>query len=224
MNPPPEQHPDPDLAIMRPIFERFPIKTVVDIGANYGRTVKMWLDLGATTVMAIEPVPKIFEYLHSRYLHDRRVVCFCSGIGAMDERVDDLALYNCYSLRPVADPRLERSLELRDDPPFSVRFSPLDAFEFRPDFVKIDVDGMEAKVLAGAAKTLAHRPPVLFELSYLPQVYGDSCERMVNQIFDLGYQIETFGSMAGQTFTTWRELDKVFPWHSSYDVLLTPAP
>jgi FkbM family methyltransferase len=53
----------------------------------------------------------------------------------------------------------------------------------KPSFVKMDVEGAEAKALAGAAKMLADAPP-----NWLIEIHNDDCEKVVRQTLrDAGY-------------------------------------
>lgn len=59
----------------------------------------------------------------------------------------------------------------------------------RVDFVKLDVDGAEADVLAGGARTLGRdRPPIVMELA--PYVFGDTggFEEVVTLLLGQGYR------------------------------------
>lgn len=61
----------------------------------------------------------------------------------------------------------------------------------RVDFIKIDVDGYESKVICGAMQTLRrYQPALILELgAYTIESVGDSLEEIVNCIFSLGYKI-----------------------------------
>jgi FkbM family methyltransferase len=58
-----------------------------------------------------------------------------------------------------------------------------------PGLIKIDVEGAESSVLAGARKLLATGSPVVFIEAHSPVLKRD-CERMLRE---LGYEVETLG-------------------------------
>lgn len=54
----------------------------------------------------------------------------------------------------------------------------IDSFDFKPDFIKIDVEGMEFDVLRGAKKTvLKYKPLIMIEENGLCERYGHRSER-----------------------------------------------
>jgi FkbM family methyltransferase len=58
-----------------------------------------------------------------------------------------------------------------------------------PDIVKIDVDGYEGRVLAGAAETLSRRPFILLELHKDKKLrFGARRRDIANTLFNLGYR------------------------------------
>jgi len=76
---------------------------------------------------------------------------------------------------------------------------------YRIDFIKIDTDGMEMKVLRGAQETLRRfRPVVIFEL--IPQDItdaGDSAEALVQLLQELKYRLLHEGSLQ-----PWRDYEE----------------
>lgn len=221
------------------IFDRFPIESVLDIGANRGDTVAIWLAAGAKCVHAMEPVEPLYKACVERFRDDPRVACHHIALSDVAHVEENLGLFNCWSLLPDGDTRLERSIEHWGET-FTVKFETMDAWlesltvartldeitvpMFTPDFLKIDVEGMEDKVLRGGSRYIREgKPIIMLEVSYLPKVYGDSCEGMIDRVFDLGYIIETFHAGAeGRVFHDTAAFMEIFPWHTSFDVLLVP--
>jgi hypothetical protein len=63
----------------------------------------------------------------------------------------------------------------------------------RIDFVKMDVDGFEGKVIRGAQETLAkHRPVLFFELTPAAvRANGDNPDEVLRTLLGLGYTMRT---------------------------------
>lgn len=57
-----------------------------------------------------------------------------------------------------------------------------------PDVIKIDIEGAEARVLAGAARLLAERRPIV-----ICEVHGREERELVRQLLR-DYDVETLGS------------------------------
>lgn len=200
-------------------------KVVLDIGANDGGMFNSFVSNGAQEVHAFEPVPSQFAKAAATFGHDRRWIGSMVGISDVPGSLESVNVYNAWTLLPQAHYQVGRALEFKDAPPFQVEFTTVDIYvkgsNVAPDFIKIDVDGYERRVLMGALATIAkYRPPMLFELSYLPSLIGDNCEALCKLIFELGYVVVT---MDGKTVVRdWISLIERFPWRSSFDVMLFP--
>jgi FkbM family methyltransferase len=208
------------------VFGAFPISTVLDVGAATGGTVVQWLGRGALRVHAVEPVPENQQQLRERFGGDARVVLHDCGISDRQETVENLNVFNTWSLMPEKDAVLERAVEFRDKKPFPVQFTTIDALaashSIAPDFVKIDVDGYEAKALRGAQVVLAtYRPIVRLELSYLPFFYGDCCECMIRWIYANGFVVTN--EAITEVYRDSRAVMRIYPWDTSFDVWLFPV-
>lgn len=103
----------------------------------------------------------------------------------------------------------------------AVDFVKLDSMVSFADFIKLDVDGAEAKVLDGALKLLSRcRPHVMMELSSLAKLIGDEPTRAARILLDLNYRCV---SMDGEfTVDSLEKLMPYWPHHTSYDVLFIP--
>ena len=72
----------------------------------------------------------------------------------------------------------------------------LDRFELNNiQLIKIDVEGMEQKVIEGACKTLASNnyPPVIFEAWTWKDFYKPRREALLSLFSELGYDVQSFG-------------------------------
>lgn len=209
----------------RAYLQQQKIRHVLDVGANIGDTTAEFLALGAERVVALEPNPACMAKLAERFQGDTRVELVPLGASDVAHQEQGLNVFNCWTLARDGETGLDRSLEY--GAPFDVSFETLEqvcaARQWVPDFIKIDVDGHEAKVLRGAAELLTtRRPLVLLEVSYLPRSFGDCCECMLESVFSKGYQIVSL--LDGVTYRSTRAFMRVFPWDTSFDVFLEPQP
>lgn len=91
------------------------------------------------------------------------------------------------------------------------------------DLIKIDVDGMDLKVLRGGQQTLARsRPQVIVEIGeYTLHAVGDSVEAFYNFVKNMNYRIE---SEYGSILETLKDIKNAIPdlANSTINVLLRP--
>jgi FkbM family methyltransferase len=209
----------------RMLFEAYKVKNVLDVGANIGGFIPMWLEQGATTIHAVEPVPECYDQLVATYADDPRVHCHPLGVSSVPGKLTDVNIFNCWTLQPEASTSLARALEFVGKPPFNVELTTIDDLllrtHFKPDFIKIDVDGYEPKALRGARDYIvSRRPLIMLELSYLPSVIGDCCECMIRELYGLGYILTRLNG--GKRLPTVRDVMRIFPWDTSFDVICEP--
>ena len=131
-----------------------------DVGANWGFfSLLMAAEQGFTgTVHAFEPVPetrRALESLVDQAMLSGRVLCHRLGLSNYDGSAGLIRDKVHSGLARLGDKGATES----------VAVAQLDSLELGPpDVVKIDVEGHEAAVLAGASETLrVHRPAVVFE-------------------------------------------------------------
>ncbi len=206
------------------------ITKAIDVGANEGGFVTTWLELGAQQVIALEPVPRMFEKLQKRYEGDPRVLCLQAGASDRATVHKNVNVYHCWTLigdggHVMGQQQVDRSVGFEDSDPFDLSLITLDElcshYEFSPDFIKIDTDGYDARVLRGASQTIAKcRPLMMLEVSYMPSFFGDCCECMIRGVLEFGYTIQNV--LNGKTFTDVKEFMRDYPWDTSFDVLLLP--
>lgn len=161
----------------------------VDIGANIGyHTFRMARAVGAEgRVLAIEPMSrargKLLRNVDLNNFGNIRV----SAVGLTDEDcgIQSVAFENAYRLDG-------ESMASRED----VRLTRLDSLVVecdlpRVDFIKMDVDGYEGKVLRGARTVLATwKPTMVFEISPGAMAErGDSAIELVAELQHLGYRL-----------------------------------
>ncbi len=200
-------------------------KIAIDAGANIGGFFLCFIHNGIEQVHAFEPVPLVFDKLLANYGNDSRLVPRRMGLSDQSGKVEGATVYNAWTLLPASCGRDDVIADFKDVAPFDFYLTTIDKYveehQLAVDFIKLDVDGYEMRVLKGARQTLAtRRPNIYFELSYLPSLIGDNCEEMCKLIFDLGYCVVT---MDGQRVVRdWLTLIERFPWRTSLDVMLIP--
>lgn len=146
---------------------------VLDIGSNIGNHALFFATrMKAARVTVIEPNPLAIAPLLANVVVNRLQDVICTdllGIGLADRSEDGFIIRR--QQRNLGATRMRKAEEkaVEDDPREQTGFAVHagdDLFaEESPDFIKIDVEGMEMRVLAGLAKTIARcRPPMLIEV------------------------------------------------------------
>lgn len=144
-------------------FPRFSVETVFDIGANVGQSADSFpADFPGARIWSFEPSRSTFEQLQARFKGQPRVSCFNYAMSdhagtANMERTEASDLR-----RLVAEDGQPEAVE-------SVELITLDAFcagqgVDRIDYLKIDTEGHELQVLAGAARMLDADAIAILEL------------------------------------------------------------
>jgi len=193
----------------------------VDAGANEGGYTHQLLQAGIQKVHAYEPVPDMFQRLYERYGDDDRVYCNQLGLTDYDTVIQDCTVLEAWTLGRRGELGLKECPAYAGKDVFRVSFTTVDDHlgGIPVGIIKLDVDGYEHKVLAGASKTIqAFKPEILCEFScYIERISG-SVEQFIRHILHSGYYIV---SMDGVTvLDTWEGVKPHFPYTSSFDVML----
>lgn len=173
---------------------------VLDIGANIGsHTLPLARLAGAAgEVHAFEPTAFAVGKLRANLglnpdLASRVVVHHCMLV-ASDADSPDASVYSSWPLQGGEAVHAQHHGRLMDTGTAAARTLDSVATECawdRVDFIKLDVDGNEHKVLAGAGATLARfRPRLLVELA--PYVYAaepESFDAMLDGFWERGYRL-----------------------------------
>lgn len=166
-----------------------PGMVAIDIGANFGyHTFRLAQAVGPSgRVLAFEPMAEAWSRLCSNVERNEfaQLSCVRVGLSDRDEGVTNVAFTSHYDIDGTGHAEPEQ-----------VRVTTLDVLVGeakcpRVDFIKLDVDGYEGKVLRGSTATLtAWHPDVLFEVSPgAMAVHGDSATELLGFLVELGYRI-----------------------------------
>lgn len=181
----------PDRALSR-------VDTVIDVGANVGDWTGLLLELcQPERVVCIEPDPHLAEGLRKRFARLNLVSVRESALGekAGTAKLNIMANPVLNSLRqPTEDVTslYPQSYEIRERR--EVNVEPLDAVARglgRISLLKIDAQGFEREILAGATETLARTDLVLMEVNFRPHYEGEA------NFFELDTSMRRFGFCIG---------------------------
>ncbi len=137
-----------------------PESVVADIGANIGE-FSVAIARHAKKVYAFEPVTRSRTLLEKNTAPYPTVEIIACALGNKEGAV---------SLTPDSE---SNSGTYRVTGKGSIPMRTLDSFTIKPDFIKIDVQGLEVQVLQGAVKSIQeNKPIILFEISDLTFKYG----------------------------------------------------
>ncbi len=169
-----------------------PGSTFVDVGASVGIiTVAMSRIAGnAGHVIACEPNPDTYRLLLETLRLNR-----CSNVTPLQALVLDTPGTSLFNVSPVGGLGVRSSVAYTDPGGKTVRLPSisLDCLveaEPRLDYIKIDAEGAELRILTGARKTLeSRRPLVQVEVHGRPmRMIGDGVEALFGFMTQCGYE------------------------------------
>jgi len=170
--------------------------TVVDVGANTGQWSSMLLNLVAPArLIIVEPLPDAFRTLQQKFENNSRVELHNLAIGER-ESVETLKITRDTTGASLLQPREEMRAVIGSNwtitSEVEVKMTTLDQLlgdVLEVSILKIDVQGYERPVLAGAKRTLAKTKFLLIELNFMPQYEGGSWLGEIHEILtrDFGF-------------------------------------
>ena len=165
------------------------LRNVVDVGANTGQWSSMLLNCTTPEkLIIIEPLPDAFAVLQKKFGKNRRVELHNVAIGER-ESVETLKITRDTTGASLLQPRDEMRAVIGSNwtitSEVQVKMTTLDRLLVdlaEISLLKIDVQGYERPVLAGANQTLAKTRFLLIELNFMPQYDGGSWLGEVHEI------------------------------------------
>jgi len=167
----------------------------IDVGANIGDSIAACLKHDKDIFLAIEPHPTFNKYLHKNFgkfpnVKIMDVVCSSlnkSEIYKIDEKSGTASVISSENGRVMQTKIIEKNIEFSD-----------------ANFLKIDTDGHDFKVIEGAKKIITENlPVVLFECDFFGNdVYIENCMETLNFFKEVGYSsfliYDNFGYLMGK--------------------------
>lgn len=157
------------------------LKWIVDVGANTGQWSTMLLDcVNPVKLIVIEPEPMAFAKLKEQFANNPQVQLHNVAVGDR-EGTAKLKITRDTTGASLLKPKEEMRALIGSNwtvtSEVEVEITTLDKLLVdlaEISFLKIDVQGYEKTVLAGARETLAKTKFLLVELNYMPQYEGGS--------------------------------------------------
>jgi len=157
------------------------LDTVIDVGANVGQYAAILRASGFRgRIISCEPMSREFAQLHQRCSKDPAWTGVRAALGAEPGELEIRISANSWSssLLPMARAHLDAAPDSvqcgRETVPVTTLAELLPAHRIDPrtTLLKVDTQGYEAHVLAGAGELLAGFPAVQLELSFVPLYEG----------------------------------------------------
>lgn len=172
------------------------LRNVVDVGANTGQWSGVLLNLVTPEkLIIVEPLPDAFAVLQKKFGNDRCVELHNAAIGER-EGVETLKITRDTTGASLLQPREEMRAVIGSNwtitSEVEVKMTTLDRLLVdlaEVSLLKIDVQGYEKGVFAGAKQTLAKTKFLLVELNFMPQYNGGSWFGDIHEILtrDFGF-------------------------------------
>jgi len=150
------------------------IKTVIDVGAHTGEFARMIKEiLPEAAIFSFEPLKAEFESLQQQMQNGAGFMAFNCAVGDRNETIEihRSSYAQSSSLLPMAQLHKEAFPVSAGHSVEMVEVKRLDdvlrGFELKPEIlIKIDVQGYEDKVIAGAAETIDRAKAIIVEVSF----------------------------------------------------------
>jgi FkbM family methyltransferase len=180
---------------------------VLDCGAHIGLFTRQALEMGASTVVAVEISPRNIECLKRNFadeIESRRVIVYPKGVWHQDD------LLTLYTSRKNSAGDSVVITGKRSSDAVQVRLTTIDKLVnelnlARIDFIKMDIKGSAPQALQGAKATLSRHLP---QLAISTEEYEDHPDRIAKVIssFNLGYEPLCGTCTVRPGYFSWKEL------------------
>lgn len=162
---------------------------VIDLGANNGSHTLLFSKLVGENgqVHSFEPREELFFQLNYNLVTNKclNTISYKYGISDTEKTIYMPSMSIEKSKNFGAESLDTESLEKNDKNIDKIELKTLDSLNLAPSFIKIDVEGMEDKVLLGGVNTISkHKPVIIIE------IHQGDLERLKKIIDDIGYKFE----------------------------------
>ena len=171
---------------------------VYDIGASHGSYTTAFAKMARVDrVIAFEPIPEVFEDLAAKTAAFPHVTCLNLALGDSDGSATfhQSAFSYSSSMLPMKDLHKVEFPQSAESKAVTVEVATLDRVvrDRRlppPDFVKMDVQGFEDRVIRGGAETFRKAKFCMLEMSLLPLYEGaPSFDELYGVMKGLGFHL-----------------------------------
>lgn len=200
-----------------------PDSVCVDVGANNGKILSMFIRHSSAVHYAFEPIENLYYLLVRKYGSAARIY----KLALSDKKsVSDFAF--------IADDPAYSSLNVRNDQHFKkietikVNTDTLDQVipkNIKVHIIKLDVEGGEYNVLLGAQNIIKRcKPYILFEFGKGgAEAFGITSDKMFSLLTNFGYDVNLLsGFLTGKVASTEQNFKSVYEKGKEYFFIATP--
>lgn len=172
--------------------------TIVDVGAHHGQFALLARErYPAADIVCVEPLPDAVDRLRAVHAGDERmtVLPFAAGDAGGRRSLHVSRKTDSSSLLPILRPYVEAFPGTEEAGTIDVDVRTLDALlepgMRRPALLKIDAQGGELEVLAGAARVLAEVDAAYVELSFVEFYRGQAlADQVIGAFLSAGLRLD----------------------------------
>ena len=194
-----KKYPSSDLRRRKKLLEHHKVSNVLDVGANSGQYAIELFEIGyCGNIISFEPVKPVFNILNKKVVKNEKWIAFNFGLGDKEEKLSINISENTYSssLLEIMPSHIKGSPESKYIDKELIQIKTLDSIYDQivelNDVVllKIDVQGFEKNVLAGAIKSLQKIKGIQLEMSIEELYKGEMLfDQMIPFLKNLGFNL-----------------------------------
>ncbi len=176
-----------------------PADFIFDIGAHEGRRTSLYQYLGAK-VLAVEPQSEVYSVLEDRFLNAKKITVLNKAVSDVEGK-EEIMIGNYSEVSSLSNDfiqRLPNLSELTWDKKEWVEITTLDILIQTygvPNYIKIDVEGYEVKVLKGLSTAV---DKISFEYNFPFKKETQLCITIISQLGNYQFNFMPFEEMAFQ--------------------------